>query len=382
MSASTPQKSTTLDDYDFAFNFPPLQGSQHNRGISFGSSPPMRSKECAFQVYDLRLSPFTFHITSLVHRQGPNDYSSPASSQHAVTTPVMRAVNPNAWTPDNLGTAAAYNLSQSVPYRQELRDARSWAGMNNAPHSTLPMPDPIGHASLMSWHHGSGMTTSDTHSFAHMMANPDAWTPDNLGTAAAHNLSQSVPYRHDLRDAWSWAGMDNAPHDTLPMPDPIGHTLPMSRHHGSGMNTSDMHSFAHMMANPEPVPFDLVRSELDRHNPGDARSRAGMVAPHGTSLTPGSIGHASLTSRHHGIATSDMHSFAPVMAKPYPRDLHDPGVMNRQSELPITQPPSRVKLEACNIGKTAIFLYARWGRSNANGRNAGIEGEQTTQFAS
>jgi hypothetical protein len=208
MSASTPQKSTTLDDYDFAFNFPPLQGSQHNRGISFGSSPPMRSKECAFQVYDLRLSPFTFHITSLVHRQGPNDYSSPASSQYAVTTPVMRAVNPkyvsyplflshklnitnSAWTPDNLGTAAAYNLSQSVPYRQELRDARSWAGMNNAPHSTLPMyvlrcvyllasvliqmrrPDPIGHASLMSWHHGSGMTTSDTHSFAHMMANPE-----------------------------------------------------------------------------------------------------------------------------------------------------------------------------------------------------------------
>lgn len=95
MSALTPQKSTTLGDYGFALNPPPPQGSQHNRGISFGSSPPMRSNEWTHQVYDLRLLPFTFHIMSLVHRQGPNNYSSPASSQPAVTsTSVMRDVIP------------------------------------------------------------------------------------------------------------------------------------------------------------------------------------------------------------------------------------------------------------------------------------------------
>ncbi|KIK47682.1 hypothetical protein CY34DRAFT_190464 [Suillus luteus UH-Slu-Lm8-n1] len=182
MSASTPQKSTTLGSYGLALYPTPPQGSQHNRGIGFGSSPSMRSKEWTFQV------------------QGPNDYSSPAPSQHAVTTSVTSSAvpmmaNPNAWTPDNLGTAIAHNLSQSVPYRYDLRDARSWAGMDNAPHGTFPVPVPIDHASPISWHHG--MTASDVHPVVPAMANLNAWTPDNSGTAVAQNLSQSVPCVHD-----------------------------------------------------------------------------------------------------------------------------------------------------------------------------------------
>ncbi|KAG1768994.1 hypothetical protein EDD22DRAFT_191294 [Suillus occidentalis] len=214
------------------------------------------------------------------------------------------------------------------------------------------MPYPISHASPMSWHHG--MATSDTHSFAPMMTNPDA---------VSYGPLQSVPDRYDLGDAR--AGMLYPPHGTSMTPYPIGHASPTSRHHD--MATSDTHSFAPMMANSDAVSYGPLQGVPDHYDLRDARFWPGMLyPPHGTSLMSGSISHTSPTSRHHGMATSEMHSFAPMTANPnvpstpdnlrttlsygpsqnvpYPHDFLHLGVMHQQSELPITRPPSRLRV--------------------------------------
>lgn len=198
--------------------------------------------------------------------------------------------------------------------------------------------------------------------------------------AVLHSSSHNSPTPHDIggtrTSSHSATGrVDLSPH-AFSMPGSIGHASPTFRHHG--MATSDVHSFVPMMANPDTVSYGPLQSVPDRYNSGDARSWAGMVyPPHGTSMAPGSIGHASPTSRHHGMATSDMHSFVPMMANPdaasvpstpdnlrtavsygpsqsvpYSHGLHDLGVMNpkfhlqltRQSELPITRPPSHLRV--------------------------------------
>lgn len=277
MSASTPQKTTTLGNYSYSFahNSPTPHSNQHNTDASFSSSPPvMRGSKYTSQMLD------------------PNDHSSSVSSQHIATTsdiihavvPMMENLNVlwmsdspssrnailhgspyNSLTPHDLGGAGSRTSSHPATGRVYL-----------PPHS-FPIPEPIGYTLSVSsqWN----MTTSDTHSVVPMMENPNAasWAPNNLRAAASHDWFgelQCVPYLHELGGARSGApshpaiGSDYSFLQALPMSGPIGPTLPESSQ--CGMTPSDIHSVVHMTTNYNAVsrlPPSPAQSELPINQP-------------------------------------------------------------------------------------------------------------------
>ncbi|KAG1749539.1 hypothetical protein EDB19DRAFT_146804 [Suillus lakei] len=254
MSASTPQKSTILDNYSFAHNPSTPQSNQYNRGVGFGSGPPgMGSNECAFQTL------------------GPISCSSPASLRHVATMSDTHAVipmmeNPNVapWMSDSLSSKNV--TSRGSPHNprtpHDLGGARSGTSSHPAtgrvylsPHA-FPTPGPIDHTSVSSQR---SMTASDAHSIVRMMANPNAAsrTLDNLKTAVSHGCSQSVPYLHGLGGARSGTtsypamGRVYLSSHAFPTSGPVGHTSPVSSQRG--MTASDTHNVVPMMANPNAV---------------------------------------------------------------------------------------------------------------------------------
>ncbi|KAG1806229.1 hypothetical protein EV424DRAFT_1428274 [Suillus variegatus] len=259
MSASTPQRSTTLGNYSFAHNPPTPHSNQHNTDASFGSSPPvMGGSKCASQML------------------GPNDHSSSASSQHILTTsdsmravvPMMADTNVVLWMPNSPSSRNA--ILHGSPYNSPTPHDLGGAGSRTSSHPatgrvylsprSFPIPGPIGHTLPMCSQ--CSMTTSDMHSVVPMMENPNAasWIPNNLGAAASlgwPGVSQFVPYLHELGGARSGApshlaiGSDYSSPQALQMPGPIGHTLPEPSQ--CGMTASDIHSVVHMTTNSNAV---------------------------------------------------------------------------------------------------------------------------------
>lgn len=196
MSASTPQRLTTLGYHSFAHNPPTLHSNQHNRGVNFGSNPPaIGNNEYALQMLGL------------------NNYSSSTSSQHIATTVDVHSIVPIQmeisgvvpWSPDS--PSSRNPVSHDSPHNSPTsRDLGAWSGVSHtaveraywSPHASRTF-GPISHNSLMSSQY-NGMTGSDTHSVIPMMANPNAvsWTPGNLRTAISHSPSQNVLYLHDI----------------------------------------------------------------------------------------------------------------------------------------------------------------------------------------
>ncbi|KAG1799352.1 uncharacterized protein HD556DRAFT_124160 [Suillus plorans] len=221
-------------------------------------------------------SPFIFHMMSLVHRLGPNDHSSSASSQHIATTSDIHAVvpmmaDPNVvlWMSDSPSNRNAifHGSPHNSPTPHDLGGAGSRTSSHSAtgrvylsPHS-FPIPGPIGHTLPMSSQYS--MTTSDTHSVVPMMENPNSaawWAPNNPWAAASlgwSGESQFVPYLHELGGARSGVpnnpaiGSDYSSPQALQMPGPIDHTLPESSQYG--MTASDIHSVVHMTTNSNAV---------------------------------------------------------------------------------------------------------------------------------
>ncbi|KIK47680.1 hypothetical protein CY34DRAFT_8736 [Suillus luteus UH-Slu-Lm8-n1] len=328
-------ESTPPGDYGSSHNPTPPRVNQHNRDTNSSSYPSNNyyySPASSQQVY-----PSNNYYYSLAFLQqaypSNNYYYSPASSQQATAN-------------TNFGSYPSNN------YYNSLASSQQATTFDNT--SSLVPGSP--------WSRNAVLPSSSHNS-------P---TPDDIGGTGTSSHCQPATGR---------AGF--SPH-TFSMPGFVGwHASPMSWNHGMA---SDMHSSVSMMANHNAVPSNPVRSAPDRYNPGDARSWAGMVSSHGTSLTPGSMGHASSMSRNHSsarmMASQDAASvpstpdnfrtavsYGPSRNVSYPHVLHDPGVMNRQSELPIgAQPPSRI--HACKwgplriyngIGKTSIFVNAQGG---------------------
>ncbi|KAG2132829.1 uncharacterized protein EDB93DRAFT_893227 [Suillus bovinus] len=257
MSASTLQGSATLGNYSFAHNNPPTL--QHNRDVSFGSSPPtMGSQECPLRM-------------SVV-----NDYGLSASTQHIATmsdmntvVPTMENFNVIPWTSGSpsSGDAILPGSPHILPNPcYDLGDARfrsaspSHPGIGGAywsPHA-FQMLGLIGHTSPVSLQRS--MTASCTHSVVPMMANSNSvsfWEPDNHKTGASDDRSHCRSYLHDVGGAssgvLSHTSMERVylPPHAFPMPGPIGHTSLVSSQ--CGMTASNTHSVVSMMANPNAV---------------------------------------------------------------------------------------------------------------------------------
>ncbi|KAG1854810.1 hypothetical protein DFJ58DRAFT_841292 [Suillus subalutaceus] len=219
MSASTPQNSTTLDNYDFAHNPPIPQSNQHNRGVSSFSPSALTS---AFRMLD------------------PNTHSSSVSSQHIATTSDVHAVipaqmaNPKqpieqkccpAWFPAYFTNLRLRSYGKGLLVSACIPNAET-----NRPHFARVLAMRHDHLGCVF------RRTYDGKPHSYNTSSAALWTPDNPGPAVSHGPSQSVPYLHDLEGT------------SLR---PIGHTLLASSQRG--MTASDMHSAVPMMANPNAV---------------------------------------------------------------------------------------------------------------------------------